>query len=1335
MKTPTTPRDRRKGWKTWNRREKGFALISVLTILSLLAVIAVGLLTLSTVEARRSNVATAQEEAQANARFALQMAIAELQATLGTDRAITASAGSGRLTSNELAEGANGGKRFLRNYVGVWEAAKDPRNAAGRFIYDQTDPPQYADDGIYSDGSIFKGYLVSDANPEKMRDQTFFANASSPESLGFTRIQYNDDDDNEDAPVELVGANTVGPGGEKVFAGAVPITRLDINGNERPAGRYAWWVGDNNQKAFVRARDLKARNTGDLSAAEHSVRAGTPGAFGATALADTTEPLDLAYNTLQTDQLLTYDQLGVVDSVGGQSVPRENIQRNFHDVTTFADSLLVNVASGGERKDLSLFFEGEPTNGSWESTIIGGDPPRGPYNQTALSDHTEFETGNWLSFYTHYHAHKDRSNVVLRRSDSNGTTLLAPNFLDDYNESNYPFWNSQRKLISPVIVRCAMVLSVGAESLNDSNTEGRIRQNAEMVSPNNGNTPVRDPMDPNRFIENEYNLSFHALPIITLWNPYNVPLRVDGFRVFTQGAAVSHSIDVSGGRSLDYEWNETRGDTIGSDSNSPTRGLHVGRNFTMEPGEYYTFFGTKDQNNQRFDQWALGEWVSSPGAIDVDFEDGPFAGGFVRNSMHRDAAYGENGQTEDQRIFGFWANGDDTVTIRTRPFFPKGQRSSDSDPAPGYQGLLYYADYHSFQAGLMTFPLPNRPTGREIPNTNVRENESAKLGGKLVWRNDEDSPVTADLRNKIQEQFIPMSRLTSGRKVPFMMIDVRVKGTEFNSGDRNFNPNLTWLHNIPQHGFFGITSAGTEESLGTGANSRSQVATASHAQATTCKFNQVTNLNDALSTHEFELIDRRLTSYAGASYNSRTGKTRVVATEIPLAPMQSIAQFQHVPQEAIDSTRWSGISLQNYAIGNSYASPLIEAGEIAYPYPEDDSPNVLSGDSDSRTWRIWLDLAVDNADRRRNSRPDLQGVKWFETVNGGGDFTEHFKPIRHVDRSWVANTLMFDDFFFSGLADYSGRYLDRAGGEGLEVQDMIEQFVEGESVLPNHRYRFTDNGLEKDEIQTQLEDDTEGYLHTARHIVLEGGFNVNSLSVRAWRTFLASNLQKRYPVVTRDGKVASDSDYPEITKDRYIIGRTNIGVDDANDGSESWMQANEIDGDELDDLAEAIVDEVAKRGPFRSVAEFVNRRVSGNNEEFAVKGALQAALDRTVNAGEPELDSSSISSADYEFQLAATQAATAGTPEYVMQADLLQSIGSLLVARGDSFIIRAYGESADGSAQAWCEATVVRTYDYVDSSADQEPGIRTQNLTSEQNQRFGRRFRQVSFRFLAPTSI
>ena len=57
--------------------------------------------------------------------------------------------------------------------------------------------------------------------------------------------------------------------------------------------------------------------------------------------------------------------------------------------------------------------------------------------------------------------------------------------------------------------------------------------------------------------------------------------------------------------------------------------------------------------------------------------------------------------------------------------------------------------------------------------------------------------------------------------------------------------------------------------------------------------------------------------------------------------------------------------------------------------------------------------------------------------------------------------------------------------------------------------------------------------------------------------------------------------------------------------------------------------------------------------------------------------------------------------------------------RSDTFVIRAYGEAADGS-RAWCEAVVQRV---------SEP------VSSAPMMKFGRQFKQIRFRWLSPAEI
>ena len=79
--------------------------------------------------------------------------------------------------------------------------------------------------------------------------------------------------------------------------------------------------------------------------------------------------------------------------------------------------------------------------------------------------------------------------------------------------------------------------------------------------------------------------------------------------------------------------------------------------------------------------------------------------------------------------------------------------------------------------------------------------------------------------------------------------------------------------------------------------------------------------------------------------------------------------------------------------------------------------------------------------------------------------------------------------------------------------------------------------------------------------------------------------------------------------------------------------------------------------------------------------------------------------------------------------------------RGDTFVIRTCGESVDGSgrvvARAYAEAVVQRIPEYLDPIDAPSTNVwdAAANGKSEQNKRFGRRFKITTFRWLAPDEI
>jgi hypothetical protein len=86
---------------------------------------------------------------------------------------------------------------------------------------------------------------------------------------------------------------------------------------------------------------------------------------------------------------------------------------------------------------------------------------------------------------------------------------------------------------------------------------------------------------------------------------------------------------------------------------------------------------------------------------------------------------------------------------------------------------------------------------------------------------------------------------------------------------------------------------------------------------------------------------------------------------------------------------------------------------------------------------------------------------------------------------------------------------------------------------------------------------------------------------------------------------------------------------------------------------------------------------------------------------------------------------------------VLRGFAEQITPRGDTFVIRTYGDSIDAggkvAARAWCEAVVQRVPEYVDG--EDEPFVKAANLASYSNKSFGRKIQIISFRWLNPSEV
>ncbi len=345
-----------------------------------------------------------------------------------------------------------------------------------------------------------------------------------------------------------------------------------------------------------------------------------------------------------------------------------------------------------------------------------------------------------------------------------------------------------------------------------------------------------------------------------------------------------------------------------------------------------------------------------------------------------------------------------------------------------------------------------------------------------------------------------------------------------------------------------------------------------------------------------------------------------------------------------------------------------------------------------------------------------------------------------ADHSYLANRELWDDWFLSGIAPQPAPAFPQAKTQ----EKVAREFFEDDVPLPVARYLRVDTGERIDALMGRL---FSGGIPTqtavdeiASHLRVDGMFNVNSTSVEAWKAVLGALRDRQ--IVTRNENGGESVKPADKTTPVANIGAPFDSVidDDANMDAGQWNGRRTLSDEEIEELAGALVKEIRKRGPFLSLADFVNRRV-GTDTDLARAGAIQSALDddyvsinKRQNSGRSVTDSVANR---FEFPEAEEGAMNYGGPSVVKQADILTPIGPILSARSDTFIIRAYGEAkaADGQivARAWCEAVVERGREYVDPS--EKATTPQADLTQDMNRRFGREFGIVSFRWLNPHEI
>jgi hypothetical protein len=332
----------------------------------------------------------------------------------------------------------------------------------------------------------------------------------------------------------------------------------------------------------------------------------------------------------------------------------------------------------------------------------------------------------------------------------------------------------------------------------------------------------------------------------------------------------------------------------------------------------------------------------------------------------------------------------------------------------------------------------------------------------------------------------------------------------------------------------------------------------------------------------------------------------------------------------------------------------------------------------------------------------------------------------NYDGSYLWNDALWDRFYFSSFPK-SGPF----------------DFASASDKLINARYTPF-----RDTTTVPLNDPTKfrGLFLAAQNLLADGAFNINSTSIDAWKAVFSS--LKNVPIGSET--TAANLSAPFA---RTLVRNGGTTGAKAGNTENAWTGFRNLTTTEINSLAEEMVMQVRRRGPFLSMGEFVNRRLtagrpllaSPNVDPFGLglSGALQSAIDKVLNKTTdiptaPFSDKTKLPTNNAGYNLVDADYPMAsrisGFPGYLLQGDVLSSLGPTLTARSDTFTIRTYGDVVNPVTQvvegrAWCEAVVQRTPDYVSSINAPEDSPTGVNAT------FGRRYKIVSFRWLSPNDV
>ena len=1371
-----------------------------LAVMALLVLVILSLAGFLSLESRVASAGLAARQARLNALASAREALGVLQQEMGPDQRVSATAGllDANPETADLNDGSAAGTLHHPNWVGSWNSYRPglKRDSEYDSVGKGTAPvalkrlasaPSYEKAGLIGGERTFRRWLVStgyDAAWETANANLAIAaglrtDNSAAESLKALRGAWLWNTSSAANAAQLLGAGTLG-----LPAGAIPASaRADAPLVPFPgaadgafAGRFAWWATDHSQRATANLEPRpEPANTWERVQAVFAPERARPevphGAAGAAPLALQGATTAIARSTARDFAYFGFDPslaaraqgFGDLGGAMGAAAATDPSWRAFWlDYTTSSRGVLANTLFGSLRSDINLILE-NPTRVHPPSRHIDIAAVASNINPTVTDNWYNYalldtidEARNYLFYFHRQHG-----------SEATGVAGIASPFRPYRGTSWTDLWRWYQ--------------SYKPEEGRSLSNLTPLRSVPAPVSTHTGYTPGHQFLDKYemlnfpRFAKIQYVYSYTArqegtladgspayrlgigfVPVITLWNPFNFRLE---FPLPTSRGGVAPAIKCAGmpvGFHVGFRrWDAATGShgpttwvTPGSPSVPPQgqRWVHTSFFATQTWLSNYTQ-GKPDVSPRLPDRFAMdpGEVLVFTPHLGSDYvKTSPSSEGFGAypgyEPLNAIVNYGQTIGTWDGILgrvtpVGTWAwvgAADDLVVIQP-----------------------YYSDHTSNSAW------GNAETAVDFWTDNgwpVQEYRGAYITGMKAAVEGPSGQNTLRINyNPAKFRSVTLAAAT-GAKVPFMSMSLYLKSEQGTSAAGRMYPNLAFLHS--------------------NLLSRNQTLDADQKDTLWLRNVGVEFYIDQLfGTWDSDAVqlDAENRGFVGSGLTAENGARFWSGSEQPYWPMVSLGLLQNAQMgnQGLGGWRtmgtWVSGGAIDFAFGNS----------VGYPGIPVDA--VVNQGSDS-------------------------AAAWATSANG----TRFF-----IDHAYLANWSGWDYYFASSLTRQDTSGFAAHGVAQRDLAQVLDEFMRGVTPLPNRRLSWIRNTGEADNAAawarlmtaavpyvaagipagTTRQGDlaqTDAHAKLARNLLLEGAFNVNSVSQEAWRAVL---LAARGRAVTHDrtsqgapGTVAVDDLSTGEVRTPFPRFSMPLGpcADKAGTEAAHWAGFRALTDAQVDALAEAIVREVKQRGPFLSLGEFVNRRVArrgaGPADWFAkqsgratgsiadtrpeTRGALQAAIDRTtinarwtaagrtyataeLTAPDPSLPGISNqylgddALANFPVDASGKVARAYGANGFLMQADVLNVIGGFLTSRGDTFTLRCMGESPRGDARATCEITVQRLPEYVrhrdtpaaNPNEGDAPETSWGQLKDPVNKSLGRRFRIVSFRWLNPSEI